>query len=144
MKRRIVTSIDQRFYDSPDDFYKAFGLCEGMKRVMEVIGYIQLMGISPTGFSRQFILQDRLSGSPLSRKCFMDGMEANTLFRHALEKATVIVCEVDTCRVRTSSAAYLKCKFRRNGQQFGQLEFMFEEDGKEACCFGQYEFEKAA
>src|ERR1700722_8169745 len=95
MKRRIVTSFDQRFYLSPDDFYKRFALSKGMRKVVEIIGHVELIAISPTGYSRQFAEENLLSDAPMSRKWFTDGEEINNTLRTMLETATMIVCKVE-------------------------------------------------
>jgi hypothetical protein len=143
MKRRIVTSFDQRFYLDPDDFFKTFALCKGMKKVVEIIGCLELAAISPTGYSRQFAEEGLLPDARMTRTYFLDGQENNAHLRKALESATMIVCKVEPLRYSQSASAYLHCEFRRDKIAIAQIEFIFSEDGNELVCCGRSGYETA-
>ena len=105
-----------------------------MRRVVEIIGHLELIAISPTGFSRQVAEEGLLADAPMAQKYFLDGAKNNAGLRKVLAAATMIVCKVKPMRHPTHASAYLKCEFRREGMAFAQIEFIFAEDGKEQVC----------
>ena len=107
MKRRIVTSFDQRFYLDPDDFYKQFAASKGMRKVVEILGYIKLFSLSPTGFSRQFSAENLMADTPLARDYFVEGHPNNAFLNNIMAHATMIVCEVKPIRHQTTAAVLL-------------------------------------
>ncbi len=147
MKRRIVTSFDQRFYLDPDDFYKTFVLCRGMKKIVEIIGYLELLAINPTGFSQQFTEEGLLPDAQYAHQYFLDGTERNTDLRKVLESTTLISCRIEPLRNESNpskAAAWMKCEFRRGGQPLAQIEFIYEQDGGGEICCSRFGLTQAA
>jgi hypothetical protein len=146
MKRRIVTSIDQRFSVDPDDFYKALGLSKGMDLAGEIVMHLQRMAINPTGYSLIFAEENRMPDAPKSRKCFVYGEEANDHFRQAFESAKLVACKIiPSSRDFCPASVSINCCFRRDKVEIAQFGCTFAEDGTEIVCgAGRYGYEVEA